>query len=66
MQAACQTCTATYNGRMELNRAFARLASLQSDPGERARRVEQAGMLEAAQAPRRGPGRQWALAQAAA
>ena len=35
----------------------ARLAALQSDPGERARRVEHAAMLEAAQAPRRGPGR---------
>ena len=29
----------------------ARLAALQSDPGERARRVEQAAMLEAAQVP---------------
>ena len=34
-----------------LSRAFARLAALQPDPGERARRVEQAGMLEAAQVP---------------
>ena len=34
-----------------LSRAFARLAALQPDPGERARRVEQAAMLEAAQVP---------------
>lgn len=34
-----------------LDRALGRLAALQSDPGERARRIEQAAMLEAAQVP---------------
>ncbi len=38
-------------GKQSLVRAVGRLAALQPDPDKRARRVEQAAMLEAAQVP---------------